>query len=122
MAGGIFQKGDIFMAKDDYFKIIYVILQELYGCKKQGCKVDLRAISPQRFQVPEGYLLDILADLLEERYIKGFEIIGTKTGRAVCGLEDITITMKGIEYLQDNSKMKQVYNLLKEVKDWVPGL
>ncbi|HAX52161.1 MAG TPA: hypothetical protein DCX82_09535, partial [Lachnospiraceae bacterium] len=61
-------------------------------------------------------------DLLEERYIKGFEIIGTKTGRAVCGLEDITITMKGIEYLQDNSKMKQVYNLLKEVKDWVPGL
>lgn len=110
------------MAKDDYFKIIYVILKELYGCKKQNSQIDLRAISPQRFQIPEGYLLDILSDLLEEGYIKGFEIIGTKTGRAVCGLEDIGITMKGIEYLQDNSKMKQVYNALKEVKDWVPGL
>ena len=110
------------MAKDDYFKIIYVILTELYGCKKKGCKVDLRVIGPQRFQIPEGYLLDILSELLDEGYVKGFEVLQTKSGRCVCGLEDIGITMKGIEYLQDNSKMKQVYNALKEVKDWVPVL
>lgn len=110
------------MAKDDYFKIVYVILTELYGCKKQASKVDLQAISPQRFQVPEGYILDILLDLLEEGYVKGFKVIGTKTGRCILSLEDIAITMKGIEYLQDNSKMKQVYNVLKGIKDVVPGL
>ena len=98
------------MANDDYFKIIYVILTELYECKKQNYKVDPEAISPERFKVPGGYLLDILLDLKDEGYIKGVR------------LENLSVTMKGIEYLQDNSKMKQVYNVLKEIKDLVPGL
>ncbi len=110
------------MANDDYFKIVYVILTELYGCKKQGSRVDLQAISSARFKIPEGYLLDILSDLLDEGYVKGFKILETKTGRCILSLEDILITMKGIEYLQDNSKMKKMYEALKEVRDWVPGL
>ena len=110
------------MANDDYFKIIYVILTELYECKKQNYKVDPEAISPERFKVPGGYLLDILLDLKDEGYIKGVRFIETKTGRCVTGMENLSVTMRGIEYLQDNSKMKQVYNVLKEIKDLVPGL
>lgn len=111
------------MAKDDFFKIVYCILKELYACKKQGCRVNLHDISPERFGINEGYLLDILVELLEEGYVKGFSIRKTKgTGICVLGLTDITITMKGIEYLQDNAKMKKVYETLKEVKDWFPGL
>lgn len=110
------------MARDDHFKIIYVILTELYECKKANCPINMAVISPQRFQIQDGYLLDILSDLLEEGYVKGFDIINTKTGRCVLSIEDIKSTMKGTEYLQDNSKMKQVYSVLKEVKDWVPGL
>ena len=30
--------------------------------------------------------------------------------------------MQGIEYLQDNSKMKKVYNALKGVRDWFTGI
>ena len=36
------------MAKDDYFKIIYIILFELYESLKQGEKADIQAISPER--------------------------------------------------------------------------
>ena len=34
------------MANDDYFRILYVILTELYEAKKQGEKVNLDDISP----------------------------------------------------------------------------
>ena len=111
------------MAKDDIFKIIYSILTELYACKKQGCKVNLQDISSKRFGINEGYLFDILCDLLQEGYVKGFSVRVTKgTGRCICGLENINITLKGIEYLQENSTMKKVYEKLKEVKDLIPGL
>lgn len=90
--------------------------------QKAGNKADLQAISTARLKIPEGYLLDILSDLLNEGYVKGFKILENKTGRCILSPEDISITMRGIEYLQDNSKMKKVYEALKEVRDWVPGL
>lgn len=110
------------MAKDDFFKIVYVVLKELYECKKQNCRPDPDSVSPQRFRIPEGYLLDILCELREAGYVKGFQVKETKTGRCISSLDGLDITMKGIEYLQDNSKMQQVYHALKEVRDWMPGL
>ena len=110
------------MAKDDIFKIIYILLTELYESKKQGCKVNLQDISPERFGINASYFMDILCELLQEGYIKGLKVRESKTGRIVSGMSDIDITLKGIEYLQDNSQMKKVFNILKEVKDWMPGL
>lgn len=110
------------MAKDDYFKILYVILKELYEAKKDGKKVCLDLISPDRFKIPEGYWLDIVCEATDNGYIKGFKYRITKTGRVVSGLEDMNITMSGIEFLQENSMMKKVYEAMKEVRDWVPGM
>ena len=110
------------MAKDDYFKIVYVILTELYGCRKAGERVHLDDIGAERLQVNEGYLLSIFSELLENGYIKGPVIRKTKTGMAVSDMEDIDITMKGIEYLQENSMMKKVMEALKDVKDIIPGV
>ena len=110
------------MAKDDYFKIVYVILTELYGCRKVGERVHFEDIGAERLQVNEGYLLSIFSELLENGYIKGPVIRKTKTGMAVSDMEDIDITMKGIEYLQENSMMKKVMEALKDVKDIIPGV
>lgn len=66
--------------------------------------------------------MEILTELFSEGYVKGFLIRNTKTVHYVAGLDEITITMKEIEYLQDNSKMEQVYNTLKEIRDWVSGI
>lgn len=46
------------MAKDDYFKLVYAILTELYECKKSGTKVPPDAIHPVRFGIPVSYWLD----------------------------------------------------------------
>lgn len=112
------------MAKDDYFKIVYAILVELYDAKKNGTKVALDAIHPERFGIPVSYWMDIMEELLEAGYIGGFSISSTKTGRYFSSnwSDDIKITMAGIQYLQENSKMKQMYNMAKEVRDWIPGV
>lgn len=48
------------MAKDDYFKLVYAILTELYESKKSGTKVPPDAIHPERFGIPVSYWLDIM--------------------------------------------------------------
>lgn len=63
-------------------------------------------------------------ELLDAGYIGGFTVHATKTGRYLSSdwLDSVKITMSGIAYLQDNSKMKQMYELAKEVRDWIPGM
>lgn len=109
------------MAKDDFFRIVYVILSELYGHLKDGTKANLEDIGPKRFNISDGYLLVIIDWLSTNGYVSGVRIRKTKTGRAVGDMEDIMITPDGIKYLQENSTMKKVYRVLKEVRDWAPG-
>ena len=110
------------MAKDDIFRIIYIILKELYENKKDGKRTPKEYISAERFNIPDSYWLDIISELIKNEYIKGVKVFHTKTGRLISGIEEIDITLKGIEYLQENSMMKKVYNFLKDVKDIAPGL
>ena len=37
-------------------------------------------------------------------------------------LEDIDITMKGIEFLEDNSMLQKVKEALKDIKNMLPGI
>lgn len=108
------------MSTKDYYKIVFAILRELFCCKEEGKRVDIRTISADRFDIAPSYLISILSDMLDEGYIRGFEIIETKTGRIVDGYGNTEITMKGIEYLQENTIMKKIYKNLKEFRDWIP--
>lgn len=108
------------MSTKDYNKIVFAILQELFSSKEEGHRIDIRAIGAERFNISPSYLISILSDLMNEGYIRGFKIIETKSGRIVDGYGKTEITMKGIEYLQENSIMKKVYKSLKELRDWFP--
>lgn len=110
------------MDKDDIFRIIYIILKELYENKKAGTRTPLEDIGPSRFQITDGYWISIISELSTNCYITGVKFRETKTGKVVNGLEDIDITLKGIEYLQENSMMRKVYDALKGIKDIAPGL
>ena len=110
------------MAKDDIFRIIYIILKELYEHKKDGTRTPIEDIGPTRLQITDGYWLSIIVELCDNGYITGVKIRETKTGKAISGLDGIDITLKGIEYLQENSMMQKVYIALKEIKDIATGL
>lgn len=110
------------MANDDMFKIVYCILKELYECKKQGFKVCKHDISHERFGIPYSYWLDILIEMQKRGYVDGVLYRSTKgTGRIV-NYNDIDITFEGVEYLEENSMMKKVAEIMKDIKDIVPGL
>ncbi len=110
------------MPKDDIFRLIYTILKELYEHKKEGTQTPLEDIGPERLCIPVPYWVSIICDLIDEAYISGAKYRKTKTGKVLTGLDDIEITLKGVEYLQENSMMKKVCAALNGIKDIAPGL
>lgn len=114
--------GGYAIAKDNYFRIVYAILTELYAAARAGEKVQLAHISPERFHIDESYWLDIMCNQVDSGRIKGFKYMSTKTGRAVISLDDIGITECSIEFLMENSMMKKVVEALKIAKDILPGI
>lgn len=108
------------MPKDDYNKILFMILYGLYCDLKNGKRVQLDDISPTTFGIHESYWLSVVEDAVNDSFIKGPIIRKTKFGRVVSNLEEMTITRQGVDFLTENSQMKKVYEVLKETRDWLP--
>ena len=56
------------------------------------------------------------------RFSNDYEIYENITGELTVNADDIRITLKGLEYLQENSIMQRMYNAVKGIKEVVPGL
>ena len=110
------------MPGDDYFKIVYLILSELYEAMKKGREVDFKSISKDYLKIPEEYLLEIWASILEKGYTKGYSVREVGRNIYISGIANAKITMDGVEYLESNSMMKKIYETIKEAKSWIPGL
>ncbi|MCI8510814.1 MAG: hypothetical protein HFE83_02310 [Lachnospiraceae bacterium] len=110
------------MAKDDYFVIVYRILSYLYECFKQGEKPDTDLFGSDALRINNGYWVNVMESLLAEGYIKGIAVLPYMAGRVGIKILDLKITQKGIEFLQDNSKMAKAKEFLKTVKETIPGL
>lgn len=110
------------MSRDDYFRLVFKILTELYAALRTGERVDIARISAEALKIPNGYWTDIMANLLDEGYTKGYMIRDYITGSKIEGIEGIKITPKGIEYLKENNMMLKVLRYLKEIGEIVPSL
>ena len=55
-------------------------------------------------------------------YIKGVAIAETIGGDVIVDADSIRITLKGLEYLQENGIMRKLYNVAKGIKDIAPTL
>lgn len=58
--------------------------------------------------------LEMMADI---GYIKGIRVYKDITGETVVDNDDIRITLKGLEYLTENSIMQRIYKTTKGIKD-----
>lgn len=110
------------MPMDDYFRVRFEILKELYIAKKNAEPVDLIKISADELKLHQGYRDTILKEMLEDGYIKGFKVKPYINGDIITGLENMDITAKGIEYLKENGMMKKVLEYLKTIGEFVPML
>lgn len=102
----------------DNFKTVYLILAILEKALDGG--LDLRDLAPETLRVSERRRNSLLIMLQEEGYITGLKFVDA-IGLHDIRLEDVRITLKGLEYLQENSMMKKAYRALKRVKDITPG-
>jgi yjcQ protein len=116
------------MAKDDYFVIVYYILSYLYNVLKKGAVADEDIILLRDYNelINDNYLLYIYDNLIGDGYIKGMDIrkcnvLGTnKKQISIYNTQNILITPKGIEYLQQNSIFNKIKENLKDVKNIMP--
>ncbi len=106
----------------DDFRLIYKILRILQ--KSMDCEeFDRETLLAERLGLTEPKWSRIMAMLLNEGYISG----GQTWNAMDCGYPRVAlgrpeITLKGLEYLEDNSLMKKAANLAKGIKETVPGL
>lgn len=102
------------MAKNDMEVIIYKILMYLYIKMQNGQKADFIDIcwKSTLFDIPENYWKSIIAELIDNKLVKGFTYTNTKDGMVVQMHDDATITFKGREFLINNSEMQKAKKFL----------
>jgi hypothetical protein len=104
----------------DNFKIIYKILKILEAAMDYE-ELDMDALSPERLGITENRFNAIIIILIDSGCIKGVNVIKSIGGTSL-RMDEAQITLKGLEYLNENSTMKKMANLAKGIKESIPGL
>lgn len=113
------------MAKDDYFRIVYIILRFLYENMKKGkINVTLEELMSDCNipDIPKEYFNEILSNLIDDGFIDyvGESVQFIHESKPKTNIISIKIKPKGIEYLEENSMMKKVAEVVKNIKDITP--
>lgn len=102
---------------DDNFKTIYKILSSF----EEALDVEdfeLKSISAEKLGITQTRWENYIEMLVEAEYLAGIEIRGTITGIDIVD-ENPHITLKGLEYLAENSIMQRMYKTAKGIKDLI---
>ena len=106
----------------DDFKIIYKILKAMEVAMDLE-EFDTKTISKEALNLTEARWCRIIAMLVNEEYITGVEVWNSfDCGHPKIALSQPEITIKGLEYLEQNSQMKKAAEMAKGIKEIVPGI
>lgn len=97
----------------DTLEIAYKILYALEHGETSSYKGLL--ISPQKLKVSEEKWLEVVETLADEGYISGVKIYEDVTGNTCVNISKAKITIKGAEYLQENSAMAKFAKIATDV-------
>lgn len=102
------------------FKLIYQILS-LLDSYLDDDDPDWSKLSAEHFRVTEKRFSCIMVMLYEAGYIDGIRPIPLCGGRYGIKFTEPSITLAGLEYLENNDTMHKAYRPLKGLKDITPG-
>lgn len=105
----------------DNFKIIYRILRILEQ-SMDADEFNKDLLSAESLEISGNRRNAILEMLVSEGYVKGISILSAVGSKGVKIGPDTGITLKGLEYLNENSFMKKAASIAKGIKDIMPGL
>lgn len=105
----------------DNFKIIYLILKYLEQHLGEE-NLDMDKISHEQLRISFVRWEALLRMMQEEGYIKGLVYEQTMSDDSPHVVIPIRpkITIKGLEYLEENSFMKKAGEMLKKIKEIIP--
>lgn len=104
------------------FRIIYRILKFLQQSMDFE-EFDREGFNAQRFGTNENRFHALLIQLQNAGYIEGLNIVQyIRQPKHIEPPIEPKITLKGLEYLEENSLMKQCAALAKGIKEVIPGL
>ena len=104
----------------DNFKAVYKILAQLEKSLDKE-RPDLDGVSAEALCVSEQRWISYIEMMSDAGYIKGAKIVRDVTGGLNIDYSNMKITLKGLEYLQENSIMRRIYKTAKGIKEITPG-
>lgn len=101
------------MASKDKLKIMLSFMREVN---------DGNIPQAKDYDITNGELGDIIDACQDEGFIKGasFSRGGQGNPILICFTDGIKLTVKGMQYLHDNSAAMKTYKGLKEIREWLP--
>lgn len=107
----------------DNFVIIYKMLKALEKAMDYE-EFDIKAISHERLHISYQRWEKILIMLAQSGYVTGviFDRTMSDYSPHLCEPIHPVLTLKGLEYLSENTLMKKAENFAKGIKEIVPGL
>ena len=105
----------------DSIQIIYRILKTLEASMDTEA-FDARSISPETLGITRARLLSLLRILLQAGLIEGIAVDTDAAGNFLVSKGRPRLTLKGLEYLNENSLMQRAMKMAKGIKDCVPGI
>lgn len=105
----------------DNFKAVYKILSTLEKAMDYP-EFDMSPIDAQHLGVSQERWNRYIEMMDDVGYVKGVKIKQYITGETDINVNNMRITLKGLEYLQENSMMQKAYRLAKGIKETVPGI
>lgn len=101
----------------DNFRAVYKILSSLERAMDYPKFDLLEQVSPEHLKVSEERYNRYLEMMADASYIKGVQITKNITGETQIDADEVRITLKGLEYLQENSIMRKMYQTAKGIKE-----
>ena len=100
----------------DNFRVIYRILRYLEKALDYD-EPNMDCISAKALKLSDQRWMALMEMLSKEGYIDGFSVQRTVDGSILISSSMPRITLKGLEYLQENSLMKKAAELAKGVAE-----
>lgn len=105
----------------DNVKIIYRILCVLEASMDNE-QFNEESISAKTLGISEQRLYSILRMLLQAGLIEGIAVEVDAAGYFLISKGRPRLTLRGLEYLNENSMMQRAMKMAKGIKDCIPGL
>lgn len=102
----------------DNFKAVYKILRALEAAMDLP-EFNLSQVGAQTLGVSEERWARYIEMMADVGYIKGVKVFENVVGETEVRDEGVRITLKGLEYLQENSIMQKIYQTANGIRDIV---